>query len=56
MELSTKLKKNPSKVLAVELCAVNPEMTVAQLAGKVGGLAADEQRVGGMAQHVRGDV
>ena len=36
MELSTKLKKNPSKVLAVELCAVNPEMTVAQIAGKVG--------------------
>ena len=36
MELSTKLKKNPSKVLAVELCAVNPEMTVAQIAGKIG--------------------
>ena len=35
MELSTKLKKNPSKVLAVELCAVNPEMTVAQIAGKL---------------------
>ena len=36
MELSTKLKKNPSKVLAVELCAMNPEMTVAQIAGKLG--------------------
>ena len=36
MELSTKLKKNPSKVLAVELCAVNPEMTVAEIANKLG--------------------
>jgi hypothetical protein len=36
MELPAKLKKNPSKVLAVELCAMNPEMTVAQIAGKIG--------------------
>ena len=36
MDKIAKLKKNPSKVLAVELCAFNPEMTVQQIADKVG--------------------
>ena len=36
MDKLTKLKKKPSKVLAVELCAVNPEMTVAHIADKLG--------------------
>ena len=31
-----KLKKNPSKVLAVELLAFNPEMSLQQIADKVG--------------------
>ena len=32
----TKLKKNPAKVLVVELLAFNPEMTLQQIADKVG--------------------
>lgn len=36
MDKVAKLKKNPSKVLAVELCAFNPEMTVQQIADTVG--------------------
>ena len=36
MDKVAKLKKNPSKVLAVEMCAFNPEMTVQQIADKIG--------------------
>lgn len=36
MNKVAKLKKNPSKVLAVELLAFNPEMTIQQIADKVG--------------------
>ena len=36
MDKVAKLKKNPSKVLAVELCAFNPEMTVQQIADTIG--------------------
>ena len=32
----TKLKKNPAKILAVELLAFNPEMSLQQIADKVG--------------------
>ena len=36
MDKVAKLKKNPSKILAVELCAFNPEMTIQHIADKVG--------------------
>tara|TARA_R110002012_G_scaffold262477_1_gene444764 strand:+ start:179 stop:832 length:654 start_codon:yes stop_codon:yes gene_type:complete len=36
MDKVAKLKKNPPKVLAVELLAFNPEMTIQQIADKVG--------------------
>ena len=36
MDKVVKLNKNPAKILAVELCAFNPEMTLQQIADKVG--------------------
>jgi len=36
MEDVVKLNKNPAKMLAVELCAFNPEMTEKQIADKIG--------------------
>ena len=36
MDSLAKINKNPAKLLAVELCAFNPEMTVQQIAEKIG--------------------